>query len=59
MVSQSNPNIAAVSDVAKRDLNIDSTDLTEGEAWALTDILKTVQNPEAENKHLFTRHDNA
>jgi hypothetical protein len=39
-------------DVAKRDLNIDSTDLTEVEAWALTDILKTVQNPEAENKHL-------
>ena len=39
-------------DVAKKDLNIDSTNLTQGEAWALTDILKTVQNPEAENKHL-------
>jgi hypothetical protein len=39
-------------EVAKEDLLIEGTDLTEGEAWALTDILKSVQDPKADNKQL-------
>lgn len=39
-------------EVAKEDLLIEGTDLTEGEAWALTDILKSVQDPKADKKQL-------
>lgn len=39
-------------EVAKKSLHIENPDLTEGEAWALTSILKMLQNPEADNKQL-------
>jgi hypothetical protein len=39
-------------EVAKEDLLIEGTALTEGEAWALTDILKSVQDPKADKKQL-------
>jgi hypothetical protein len=39
-------------EVAKKSLHIENPDLTEGEAWALTNILKRLQSIEADNKQL-------